>query len=69
MIIEVVAYIDVNIEDIIATYNIKKSWSKIKIKDVVNDYISGFDDCDYYPLLGKVDDIVEEVKKYLKKRG
>ena len=69
MIFEFKHEIEVEIDEIIANYNITKNWNRVDIYDAVNDYISELDDCEYYPLLSKLNTITDEVIKFLKNKS
>lgn len=66
MTFEITTYVEVNINEIINNYKINNGWSIAKIRNAVLDYISGFDDCEYYLLYDNINEIVDEVKKEVK---
>lgn len=48
MIIEKTIYIDIDLDKIISHDNLTRSSSLEEIKEAVEDYIAGLDDCEYY---------------------
>ena len=48
MVIEKTVRIYIDIEDIITTANLTSSSSWNEVKEAVEDYVAGLDDCEYY---------------------
>lgn len=48
MIIEKTIYIDIDLDKIISHDNLTRSSSLKEIKEAVEDYVEGLDDCEYY---------------------
>lgn len=67
--LECVVYVDVNIDYLVEKCLKKKVYDGNEITKIINDYVSGFDDIEYYALTGSdaydklIYEVIERVKK------
>jgi hypothetical protein len=70
MTLECVVYVDVNIDYLVERCLKEKAFDGNKITAIINDYVSGFDDIEYYALTGSeaYDNLIYEVIERVKKK-